>query len=1842
MNRKIRSLLVFFLSTWFAFNLSGADLEDITFDTSGDTAVVVDCLTTASGFLEIPATYQGKDVTSIGLGAFQGCHSLTSVTIPDSVTSIGSFAFAFLSNLEAVIFKGNAPTLEEGSLGGGYGVDALVYVSSSATGFVGDNFYFWYGGLRLSQGGLDDLSYKVEGLEIHITDCNPGASGTMTIPETIEGKPVTRLLFNSFSQCSNLRKVHIPDSVTTIEESTFDRCTSLTEVTIGKGLTSLGAWALNSGCDRLKNIIVHPDNPHFSSLHGVLYNKTKTTLRVVPEATTGLLVVPESVTLIGLGALEGCYDIAEIFFKPIQAPAIEEEDGDPFWALEGKTAYVRTNSNGYVNHVDFMYESLKIVTWNETEITDTIPPTIRLFGTWPSPEALSHEAGTIYIDAGAEAVDMLDGPVEVTTSGEVDHTKLGTYILSYTAKDSAGNVATITRSVEVVDTTPPVIDVIGLSSVEVELGQNYTDPGFSAIDSFDNVLSLTTNLNTDPFGVTVTDKVYKWINISGTYKFTYTAVDQSGNTATAYRVVEVTPDVTPPEITLIGEAWNDIYVVDEYTPDDPTTIDGFYEQLKAWAPGATAEDAAYGPIAVEILEDRDIQISINSERTFKVWHRDITSAGLYAVVYRATDSSGNSSVAYRKIQVVEEGDDFYTEEELLKADFKPPVITLNGPERVYVNVGDPYEEQGATAEDAEDGAVEVTITTNSGRGINTNNLGYYEVAYTAKDRFGNRSSATRYVSVIRPNSRLLTFKTNNDSVSVIDCDESISGDLIIPSSWEGKPVTSIDESAFEDCKELAKLTIPISVSSIGDKAFFNCTNLTHLTVPDYANWNEISITIPGGVTYLGVSAFSHCASITSVRIMGTSIGSAAFESCGALEYVSIGDDVESIGDKAFTKCKSLAIVRFTNYSKLKSIGESAFSECEKLSMVTSAVSPDYDNPTMILPNSLKSIGKSAFSDCENLNNLSIGNRVETIGDRAFSECIKLASITIPDSVNSIGKSAFSSCENLKTLILGSNLKSIGDRAFSSCVKLARVIIPDSVLSIGEHAFEYNRGLKSLKLGESVASIGAHAFKGCRNIHTVSIPDSVTHVGASAFYDCFFLKSLRIGKGVQRIGDNAFAGCYYAATRVTLPISLNYVGDNVFDRIFSLKTISFEGNAPELSVNWDNSPIRLADKGVVAYVKTDASGFDSNFGGLKVVRSGVMKGNTSDGPIMDAVVFFDANLNGLPDEGEPQTTSNGWGDYWLDIPLETYDLNGNGVIDINEGMIVSQGGTDTATGLPMKTVLKGPASATVITPLTTLVTRVMEQNPELDASAAADKLEASLGIPDGVDILSFDTFKEASEENPAAADVLTAAAKLQDTLVQGGNLIGGATGKTLQEGSDAVMDSLARQVEAGDAVDLDSKDSLKGLITEAASTSGANLTDAQTDGAASIMEASSKAKEDAKAAASTVTELATEVSRVQAVSQSKAADDLEAVGAQTTNIESTVLAYTGAAMQQQVQTEVVGDFNASSYEAPVFNFQSASYTVNENGQQQPVIQINRTGDSFEAVELTVTPIASSATAGEDFNGEPVSVNFEPLEIRKTLDLQTLLIDDELVEEPEIFSLQLEVVRDSEDPSLPELPEGEEDLLPDRPTVGTIGLATLTIISDPTRTLTAEAATNGSITYTATHELNTTTTVTAVPAIGYLFTAWTGASTGTDNPLTLTMDGDKTIGVTFTKDTADTDGDGFSNHDELVTHKTDPDDSDSDGDGWNDSDEIRLGFSPVSAASTPRFAITLSVSPRFEGVEQITFSFPTKSGKSYRIEESTDLRTWSTRESGIIGNGDTIQRNFPDEGGKMLLFLRVGVD
>ena len=166
--------------------------------------------------------------------------------------------------------------------------------------------------------------------------------------------------------------------------------------------------------------------------------------------------------------------------------------------------------------------------------SDTTPPVITLAGSNP----VTLTVGTSYTDAGATAVDAVDGNVAVTTTGSVNTNLVGTYTITYTAKDKTGNTATATRTVNVVaakDTTPPVITLAGSNPVTITVGTSYTDAGATAVDAVDGNVAVTTtgSVNT---------------NVVGAYTITYTAADKSGNTATATRMVNVVTSspTTPP------------------------------------------------------------------------------------------------------------------------------------------------------------------------------------------------------------------------------------------------------------------------------------------------------------------------------------------------------------------------------------------------------------------------------------------------------------------------------------------------------------------------------------------------------------------------------------------------------------------------------------------------------------------------------------------------------------------------------------------------------------------------------------------------------------------------------------------------------------------------------------------------------------------------------------------------------------------------------------------------------------------------------------------------------------------------------------------------------------------------------------------------------------------------------------------------------------------------------------------------------------------------------------------------------------------------------------------------
>ncbi len=175
--------------------------------------------------------------------------------------------------------------------------------------------------------------------------------------------------------------------------------------------------------------------------------------------------------------------------------------------------------------------------------------------------------------------------------------------------------------------------------------------------------------------------------------------------------------------------------------------------------------------------------------------------------------------------------------------------------------------------------------------------------------------------------------------------------------------------------------------------------------------------------------------------------------------------------------------------------------------------------------------------------------------------------------------------------------------------------------------------------------------------------------------------------------------------------------------------------------------------------------------------------------------------------------------------------------------------------------------------------------------------------------------------------------------------------------------------------------------------------------------------------------------------------------------------------------------------------------------------------------------------------------------------------------------------------------------------------------PSFTLTLSAAVNGMIyDNTSPYTPNTNATLTATPNPGYVFTGWTGDASGINNPLSVLMNTDKTIGATFVQDLSDDDGDGLTNYEEIVIYGTNPTVPDTDGDGFLDGYEVLTGTSPLDPLSKPALVAVARMGTEFE------FTFPAAIGSTYRIMDSLDLVTWTTVESGIAGTGGQIQRSY----------------
>jgi len=291
-------LVALALVLWATFPaVTHAQLTNISYTTQSDGnggLVITGFSASGSGPLTIPSTINNLPVTTIGgngtgVGGFENNSNLTSVTIPDSVTTIGLDAFADCANLTSVnIGKGvvsiGGVDMEEGddAFGGCYNLTSFTVSAQNPA-------YSSLNGVLFNKNQTTLIHYPL------------GVSGGYVVPNG-----VTRIGNNAFGLANNLTSITIPNGVTNIGYQSFLGCDGLRSITIPATVTSIGEAAFAQSFN-LTSITVAAQNSAYSSLNGVLFDKNQTTLIQYPAGSYGsAYTIPNGVTSIGVLAFSEC------------------------------------------------------------------------------------------------------------------------------------------------------------------------------------------------------------------------------------------------------------------------------------------------------------------------------------------------------------------------------------------------------------------------------------------------------------------------------------------------------------------------------------------------------------------------------------------------------------------------------------------------------------------------------------------------------------------------------------------------------------------------------------------------------------------------------------------------------------------------------------------------------------------------------------------------------------------------------------------------------------------------------------------------------------------------------------------------------------------------------------------------------------------------------------------------------------------------------------------------------------------------------------------------------------------------------------------------------------------------------------------------------------------------------------------------------------------------------------------------------------------------------------------------------------------------------------------------
>lgn len=384
--------------------------------------------------------------------------------------------------------------------------------------------------------------------------------------------------------------------------------------------------------------------------------------------------------------------------------------------------------------------------------------------------------------------------------------------------------------------------------------------------------------------------------------------------------------------------------------------------------------------------------------------------------------------------------------------------------------------------------------------------------------------------------------------------------------------------------QITKITIPKTVQHIESRCFDQCENMTEFVIEGatdgssqlkeidshaFLNCKKLaSITLPNSVTYLGEN------NPTSIE------GSGVFEGCESLTSFKFPSSYASRNLPSFTfkNCKNLATIDWNGYNP-KRLNSCAFWNCDKITWSQ-------------VPQSVEELGDECFYDCAALTSVDLSKikkmdtgvfwgtpltsvewpaAVTEIPARTFWACGQLTTIKgIPgqpgawDNITKIGENAFNQCTALTTIKLPAELKTIDAQAFRTCINLATVDYGTKVETIGDGAFWYTRALKKFFFKGSVKTLGADAFRES-GLTCVHLKGDMT-IGKEAFMDCKSLKYVEFPatssatQPLTYVAESMFAGCT-SLPFITLPSTVTEIKANAFDGCSSLKYVNILAASP---------------------------------------------------------------------------------------------------------------------------------------------------------------------------------------------------------------------------------------------------------------------------------------------------------------------------------------------------------------------------------------------------------------------------------------------------------------------------------------------------------------------------------------------------------------------------------------------------------------------------------------------------------------------------------------------------------